>query len=314
VRWSEHPRGERASVVLSWAVIALAGLAISVVRPAAAGRFHQLRVTADVYPLPPPQQMVVASLGYRAALADAIFAHVLVSYGLHFQEKRRFEFVGDYLDTVNALDPTFRDPYRYADALLVLSPEKPKLEHYVKAREVLLRGLEANKYDTELWLTAGQYLAYLAPPYLPDDETKKAWRIEGAGILARACELVSKNENIPYHCITAAKLLDAAGEREAAIKSLKRLLAVTDDPEIVRMSEGYLGRLQDERDRERQQHRREAFRAAWMADLPFVSKDQMLVLGPRVDTARCAGPGHHEDAECVTTWRAWAGHADPTSE
>lgn len=314
MRWSDRPRAERASVIACWALVGLSAFSISLVRPVAAGRFHELRVTADVYPLAPPEQMVVASLGYRAALADAIFAHVLVSYGLHFQEKRRFEFVGDYIDTVNALDPTFRDPYRFADTLIVLSPEPPKLAHYVKAREVLLRGIENRKYDTELWLTAGQYLAYLAPPYLPNDEMKKAWSVEGARILARACELVNRNENVPYHCIAAARLLESAGEREAAIKSLKRLLAVTDDPEIERMSAGYLARFEVERDREQQQRRRDAFRAVWMGDMPFVSKDMMLVLGPRAETARCAGPGHDDDPACATTWRAWAHHADPTGE
>jgi hypothetical protein len=96
-------------------VAAMACVAIALVRPGLAARYHKLRVTSDVYPFGSPEQVVVQSLGYRAALADAIFAHVRVSYGLHFQEHRRFEFVGDYLDTVTTLDPTFRDPYRYAD-------------------------------------------------------------------------------------------------------------------------------------------------------------------------------------------------------
>ncbi|HEX7668852.1 MAG TPA: HAT repeat-containing protein, partial [Polyangiaceae bacterium] len=148
---------------LAWVVAFTCALGIAFVRPTLAARFHRLRVTADVYPLAPPDQMVIASLGWRSALADAIFAHVLVSYGLHFQEKRRFEFVGEYLDTVNALDPLFRQPYRLADTLLVLAPEPPKLEHYEKAREIFLRGLAHFPYDSELWLTAGQYLAYLAP-------------------------------------------------------------------------------------------------------------------------------------------------------
>src|SRR5262245_10093935 len=114
-------------------VVVAACVAIASVRPSLAARYHQLRVTGDVYPFGSPEQVVVESLGYRAALADAIFAHVRVSYGLHFQEHRRFEFVGDYLDTVTTLDPTFRDPYRYADTLLVLSPEAPRPADYERA-------------------------------------------------------------------------------------------------------------------------------------------------------------------------------------
>jgi hypothetical protein len=89
-----------------WAVLLalLACTAVALMRPGLAARFHRLRVTSDVYPFGSPEQVIVQSLGYRAALADAIFAHVRVSYGLHFQEHRRFEFVAT-IDTVTTLDP-----------------------------------------------------------------------------------------------------------------------------------------------------------------------------------------------------------------
>lgn len=310
MRSSEATRA-RGSNRLAWAIALAAALGISVVRPVVAARFHKLRVMADVYPLASPEQMVVASLGWRSALADAIFAHVLVSYGLHFQEKRRFEFVGDYLDTVNALDPAFREPYRFADTLLVLSPERPRLEHYEKAREILLRGLARLPYDTELWLTAGQYLAYLAPSNLPTQEMKNAWRLEGAKILSRACELASNNGNVPYLCIGAAGLLENAGEREAAIRSLERLLAVTDDPEIERIAAGYLEKRLGDRNREQQERQRALFRGVWKADLPFVPKNRMLVLGPNTDVSRCAGPSHSSELACATTWADWARLSEP---
>ena len=288
------------------ALVALAAcVAIALVRPGLAARFHELRVTSDVYPFGSPEQVVVQSLGYRSALADAIFAHVLVSYGLHFQEHRRFEFVGDYLDTVTALDPSFREPYRYADTLLVLSPETPRLVDYERARVLMLRGLETNPHDAELWLTTGQYLAYLAPPNLPDENKKREWRIEGAKIMSRACELASRNENIPYNCIVAAGLLNQSGEREAAIESLQRLLAVTDDPEIQRLALGYLSKKLSDREKEQAEARRERFRTAWHADLPFVTKDLLLVVGPRFDPAECAGPGGGRREGCSTSWKAW---------
>jgi tetratricopeptide (TPR) repeat protein len=287
-----------------------AGAAIGVLQPVLNARFHELRVTSDVYALPPPEQVVVASLGYRAALADVVYAHVLVAYGLHFQEKRRFEFVGEYLDTVNALDPTFRQPYRFADTLLVMSPVAPRLQDYEKAREILERGIKNLPFDSELWLTAGQYLAYLARPHLPDEKMQNAWKLRGAEILSRACELASNNENIPYQCVTAARLFDVAGEREAAIESLRRILTVNDDPEIERLAYGYLSKYLSERERETQERRKKAFNDAWKHDLPFVSKDMVLILGPRVDTARCAGAESSDEAGCETSWVAWARNLD----
>jgi hypothetical protein len=166
-------------------------------------------------------------------------------------------------------------------------------------------------YDTALWLTAGQFLTYLGGPHMPTDELKKAWRLDGARALARACELASHNENIPYHCVAAAGLLDGAGEREAAIRSLERLIAVNDDPNIESMALNYLSARLSERDKERQERRRAVFRSAWKADLPFVSKDAMLVVGPHTEAARCAGRGRASDVDCVTSWAEWAAIADP---
>lgn len=297
--------------LVAGALALAAAVTIGVVRPRLAETYHGVQVRSDVYPLPPPGALVAASLGHRSALADLIFAHVRVSYGIHVQEKRRLEFAGAYIDAVNALDPQFRDPYRFADTLLVFGPDTPKFEHYAKAREIFERGLRNRPYDTELWLTAGQYLTYLGGPHMPTPELQAAWKLEGARFLARACELASANAAIPYHCVAAAGLLDRAGEREAAIRSLERLIAVNDDPAIESLALNYLAARLSERDKERQERRRGVFRAAWKADLPFVTKDMMLVIGPRTDLARCAGRSAEGDVECVTSWAAWAKLADP---
>lgn len=279
-------------------------------RPLAARQYHELEVTSDVYALPAPKQVVVASLGYRAALADLLYGHVLVSYGIHVQEKRRFEFVGSYLDTINALDPEFRQPYLIADTLLTLSTVAPERRDFEKAREILERGLDNLPYDAEVWLVAGQYMAYIAPPHLGQEKLAEAWRLRGAKVLARACELASDNENIPYHCITAAKLFSDAGKRDAAIRSLRRLLAVNDDPAIVEQALGYLQVKLSEREQERQRMRLEAFREVWQDDLPFVSKDLLLVLSPPTRPAACAGPDRAEAVECASSWAAWAEHLE----
>jgi hypothetical protein len=153
-------------------------------------------------------------------------------------------------------------------------------------------------------------MAYLARPHLKDPELNEAWRRRGAEVLARACELASDNENIPYHCITAAHLFEKVGAREAAIRSLTRLLAVTDDPEIERMALGYLKAQLGAREQDRAERRKQAFRDLWKEDLPFVSKDALLLLGPPVDTAACAGQPHALTEGCETAWPDWAARAD----
>ena len=285
-------------------LMALSALGVQYFRSALLEPFAKLKTSHDVYTLPAPTQTVVLSLGYRAAVADLIYAHVLVSYGLHFQEKRLFETVGQYLETINELDPKFGTPYLFADTLLVLQPQVPPLEHYLKARDILLRGTQERPYDALLWMSAGQYLAYLAPPHLPSEEQKAAWQSEGARLLARSCELQSDDENIPYQCIVAAGMLNKSGMHEANIQFLERFLAVNDDPEVRARAESYLRKALKAQGKEMIELSSRRFRAAWKADLGFAPQDMALVVGPGFDPVACVqAPTQPEPDRCATAWR-----------
>jgi hypothetical protein len=296
------------------AQIALGMLAVAVIALCRARLLpldERVHTEHDIYALPGPSQLVTLSLGYRSALADLIFSHVLVSSGIHIQERRQFEFVDRYLDAINTLDPTFRDPYRYADTLLVVQAHQVPTRNYYQARTVLRRGLAQFPLDTELWATAGEFLAYLAPTVLAEPAEQEAFRQEGARMLAHACELVSGNAYIPHHCISAARLLGEAGQREAALKFLERVLAVNDDPEIRAIALGYIDKLLSASEAARIRKAHAEFARAWGADLPFVTRNAELVLGPPWDVAACAGS--EPPPACVSSWRAWREAADDAS-
>src|SRR5262249_28684236 len=130
------------------------------------------------------------------------------------------------------------------------------------------------------------------------------WRLAGARVLARACELVGANENIPYECITAAGLLNKAGERGATIQFLEPGVALSDDEAIRERALAYLPCLLRQRPQARPAERSESLRRAWKRDLPFVTLTTELVLGPPSDTAACAGPSA-DHPPCASTWAAW---------
>jgi hypothetical protein len=301
-----RPPGELRATLIAVGCAALAAVIVSFSRADLARRFHELRVTSDVYALPSPQQTIAVSLGYRSALADYIYAKVLVSAGLHFEDRRRFTYVGNYIDAINALDPKFRTPYIFADTLLTLQPVKARFQDYAKAREILERGMKARPYDAELWTSAGQFLAYLAPPWLPTKAQQKEWRLAGARALAHACEIAGPHQRLSYRCITAASLLSRAGQREAMEQFLKRVLAVTDDPKIRKLALGYMEHARGEEQQEAYENGIKRFNAVWGGDLRYVSKDLLLVVGPPFDTARCAGLARVGSVDCATTWRAWS--------
>jgi hypothetical protein len=272
-------------------------LTLAVTRPGLVDAHHRITLQHDAYLLPPPAQTRMLSLGYRAALADLIFGHVLVSAGIHLSEKRLFEFADLYLEAVTELDPKFRDPYRYSDAILTLQSVRAPEESYRKARKLLLRGTEAFPYDQALWASAGQFLAYLAPGQLSDPKEAAEFKQDGARLLARACELIGKNENIPHHCVTAAALFSEAGNRASAQTFLEKLLIVSDDPEIRELAQAKLAAMGVKAQTQRfEQLRRD--------DLPFVSHEGLAALGPRFDPAACAGKGARDaDEACATSFR-----------
>jgi tetratricopeptide (TPR) repeat protein len=290
-------------------------LGVALVREPLALAYGSLSEAEDTYALPGPHATQVLSLGYRSAAADFIYAHVLVSYGLHFQQQRRFEHVGDYLETLSVLDPQFVQPYLFADTLLTMQSKPAQERDYDRARQLLLRGTEVLPYNQELWLVAGQFIAYVAPPHLSSPAKSEEWKLEGARLLARACELATKNRNIPYHCVAAATLLNRAGQREALIRMLTRTLAVNDDEEIQKLALASLGSWVGEREREQYQARARAFNERWRSDLPFISKEQQLLLGPRTDALGCVGlgiTGRLPNDPCLTTWALWSQAWDST--
>lgn len=269
--------------------------------------YEKARLKYDIYSLPSPQRVVNMSLGYRSALADLLFAHVLVESGLHLEQRRRFQTVAAYLRTINELDPKFATPYHFADTLITLQAGKPTLQDYRDAREILERGMRELPYDTELWLTSGEYLAYLAAPHVGDlagAEEEKAWRLEGARRLAHTCEIIGTNDAVPQHCVVAASLFSHSGEHEALMKFVERVLAVSDDPSVHEQALAALARSASAGDVEKMRQHRDRLDAVKKNDLPFVGKDRFLLVGPRFVGYACLGAAR-ERAACATSLRDW---------
>src|SRR5689334_12070493 len=135
------PLGAARDALLTLSLAVAAAVGIGSARTPAADAEHRVQETSDVYVLPPPEQVATLSLGYRAALADLLWSHVLVSQGLHTMERRRFENLTLLMDAINALDPTFRDPYVFADALITFQTSETPHAEIVKAREIMERGV-----------------------------------------------------------------------------------------------------------------------------------------------------------------------------
>ena len=296
------PGGSKLRNLPALLIIAAAAFAVSALRAPLYTRFSKAKIQEDVFALPPAKQVVAMSLGYRSALADLIFAHVLVASGLHIQERRPFEFVGKYLETVTELDPKFDVPYRMADGLITLQAKAVGPDAYRQARRIVERGMAEFPFDQALWASAGQFFAYIGPGVIVDPKEQDDWKLAGGRALARACELVGTNDKLPSQCIVAAGMLTRAGASEASQAYFERVLASNDDPDVQRIYAALLAKMPGATGANHRQAHRDAFQRAWGGDLSFVSRGALLTVGPAWDPAACAAAG----SPCATSWRAWA--------
>ncbi len=274
----------------------------------------KVKETSEAYLLPPPDHLVLMSLGHRQALADLLWANVLVTQGIRVEERRGFETVGQYLDAIIELDPQFREPYLLSDTLLTFQAvEVPKSEVY-KAREVLERAVKERPDDAMLWLQLGQFVAFIAAPsYLKDPEEQQRWRVDGARYLARAAELGVADPNIQWQALGGAAILSHAGERQAAMAFIHRTLATTEDEELRARLQGKLAELQTAEEQAAYTARLSAFREVWRAAYSGRSVDFVLAAGFPQAPPLCAGGLHSDHASepaCAPDWAEWARRVD----
>jgi hypothetical protein len=299
-------------------MIGATALGLSTQLPAR-GLHSTLRDADDANLLPPPQHTVVLSLGYRAALADLIWAQTLVLNGIRLQERRRFDANIALVDTINELDPTWRDPYRLVDTLVTMQTKAASLDQLRETRRILERGVRERPYDAGLWLVLGQFVGWIVPAsYFGDEQRNEAneWREQGAEYLARAAELGSYDPNLQWQTLGAQRLFANMGQLRRAAEMYLSILATTDDPELRAELERRLDALGQQQvlgeDEERvtaYRARRASFEQLVRSHLPGTNGTRARLLGVPVDIARCAGGSRALDAaseRCHASWQDWS--------
>jgi hypothetical protein len=284
------------------AVLLLASLAgVAKTQPCLARTTHATKEADEVYGLPPPLELHVATLGWDGAAADMLWAKLLVEYGTHWAEHRDFTGVPNYVDAILELEPTYPSVYQFVDTMLAYRPLRGTEDDVRKARAYLERGTRERPADPKLWLRYGQFVAFVAPSFLGDDADRKAWRNDGALAIGHAVELGAD----PDDALAAADMLRGAGQGQAALQYLEHAYAFTEHPSMSEVHEAIGRRLaileathmRDEADaalRAVEQGRRR--------DFPFLSRGHYLLLGPIADVAACAGFAAAGDPACSRDW------------
>ncbi len=312
----------------------LLGLACASAAGVAATQHHaatigsKVKERGEVYLLPPPDELKVMSIGYRAALADVLWANLLVTQGFRTQERLRYSNVVPGLESISELDPQFREPYLYADSLILYQAVAAPIEDVRAVRTILEQGIKNRPLDGEIWLLLGQYLSFRAPAsFLKDEDEKARWRTEGLLYLERAVELAGANSNIAWQALGGGSHYKRAGERDAAIRFYQKVLATTEDEELAASARASLDALLRDEERhgaeERSQAMVEAARAEaesfeWLEPIKRATRriaftglprTAMLSMSPPLDGYACAGGAASTRAlepVCARTWVEWS--------
>jgi hypothetical protein len=287
---------EKTGLAAAIAIACLCALGIALAQPALAAQVRAVKARDDVVALPPPAELRAATLGYKSAAADLLWAKLVVEYGIRSHEKRPFPEVTRYIDSILALDPEYKLLYEFLDTILVYTGTGGTRQDAITARRYFEQGTRARPYDPEMWLRYGQFTAFLGPSFLKDKQEIEAWRRDGALAIMRAVELGAD----PDRSLAASTLLRQAGATKANIEGLQRAYAMTDNEETRRQIRHKLVQLQASLDAETagsvvEHEQRTCY--------PFLSKGQTLLIGPRRSAAACAGPASLDRRkECPRDW------------
>lgn len=268
-------------------LVGLSAGALVYAQPRLARVYGETKAVEDVYAIPNPEHLRVLSLGHRSALADYLFATTLVTAGQHFIARTNFTQLDAYLEAVLALEPEYHDVYMYADSLLTISTIELPAENVRIARDIQERGLALFPDDADLWMQAGQFAAYFAPMRLPKTENVAEWRKAGARMVQHACEIWPFPNQLPVACLGTVGMLNKLGETAAAIRSLERIVAITDDDGVRARAAKQLEALLGDQAREAFRQRAGELERERSRDLPIANRALYQLLGPRRDPVRC---------------------------
>lgn len=228
--WSSSMASSDLSELGRWrpAVIALAltsaACAVLFQRPLAS-TVALARETEDVSLLPAAERAPLLSLGFDAALADILWAKLLIDYGTHLAEKRSFSSIRYAIDMVLALEPGSDRVFRYVDTLVLFQAKKASEDDARYVRRVLEVGIDAQPTNAKRWLAYGTYLAYLAPSFLSDETEIRAWTLRAGEAFAHALELGAGVDDTR----AAVSLFERGGADRAQLDYLERAYALASD-------------------------------------------------------------------------------------
>jgi tetratricopeptide (TPR) repeat protein len=267
----------RRSLSKLWIVAVLAAAVATAHVARRHGQQHYLATQhyEDVYYLPPPDWLVLFSLGHREAVAGLIWLRALIYFGEELQQRGQVHNLYNYTDAMLALDPHFKKVYQWVSATALYRTGNVDADDARRAIGYLEQGVRLFPDDGELaWALGATYL-YELPPLLPLAERAEPRRrgLEHVQVASRL------GAGPPWLVLSTATELGRLGQREQQIAHLQEVYDQVSDPDVKEQIELRLTKLRDATFAEALRKTYEEIDAARAAQFPYLDRELFLQVG-----------------------------------
>lgn len=266
------------SAVLAGAGLIGAMLLADRARDSAQAAYARTRRYEDIYYLPPPDQLISASLGHRAALADLIWMKALVYFGTELSQRGGVVHLFRYTDAMLALDPRFKRVYRWVASAAIYRTGNVTIDDVYKAIRYLERAARLFPDDPELAWDLGATYAYELVPMLPVGAPREEARQKSLAYLEMAA---THGAGPAWLGLLTSRQLVSLGRTEQALRHMEDLYATATDPALKAELEQRIAALRTASYVEAMRAAAEQLETARVRDFPYVGSSLYMLLGPR---------------------------------
>ena len=258
-------------------VLALAVVTAHVTQQHGQRHFLATQRYEDVYYLPPPEWLLLFSLGHREAVAGLIWLRSLIYFGEELQHRGGVDNLYNYTDAMLALDPHFKKVYLWVSSAALYRTGEIDADDAKRAISYLERGVRLFPDDGELAWALGATSLDELPTRLPMEERADARRrgLEHAQAATRL------GAGPPWLVLSTATELGRMGKREQEMMHLQEVYDQVSDPLIKEQVELRLSRLRDASFAEALRRTYERIDAEHRAHFPYIDRELFLLVGPR---------------------------------
>jgi len=221
-----------------------------------------------------PQIARLLTLGENELWADLAWIRTVVYYGNGVVRNSGMPDVEKLIAEVNAVDPRFRRPYLWGGYATVFRQKFATPEEYEASAEILRRGVKAFSNDWELHWLLGIRLYFDIKRTDPAEQRRI--REEGAALIERAVHLPRAPATLAF---TAVAMRSKLGQREQALRGLREMILITEDPAArKKLEERYAELVSEDVSREIAEAAK-ADEEAWRSSAPWAPRSFFHIVG-----------------------------------